>query len=152
MHVALLSYKCIHMKQTLFGIFGQYLILLIISYFHNDRSYKYFRHPSYVGFYYWSVGTQLLLGNPICAVCYSLASWYFFKRRIPYEERTLLKYFPDEYPAYVTNTWSGLPFIWSDIVIAQEGGGTGTTPRASNSANHQEVSFTADGFADKKLT
>jgi hypothetical protein len=79
-----------------------------------------------------------------------LASWYFFKRRIPYEEGTLLKYFPDEYPAYVANTLSGLPFIWSDIVIAQEGGGT--TPRGSNSANHQEVSFTADGFADKKVS
>eukprot|EP00563_Minutocellus_polymorphus_P001338 CAMPEP_0181032100 /NCGR_PEP_ID=MMETSP1070-20121207/6568_1 /TAXON_ID=265543 /ORGANISM="Minutocellus polymorphus, Strain NH13" /LENGTH=335 /DNA_ID=CAMNT_0023109487 /DNA_START=152 /DNA_END=1159 /DNA_ORIENTATION=+ len=112
--------------------------------------YKYFRHPSYVGFYYWSSGTQLLLGNPICAVCYSLASWYFFKRRIPFEEGTLLKYFPDEYPAYVASTWSGLPFIWSDIVTAQGDGGT--TPRGSNSANHQEVSFSADGFADKKIS
>lgn len=101
--------------------------------------YKYFRHPSYVGFYYWSIGTQLLLGNPICTVCYTLASWYFFKRRIPYEEGTLWKYFPDEYPRYVASTWSGLPFIWSDIVFAQD-------------TNHREVSFSADGFADKKLS
>lgn len=126
------------------------LILLTTLQFHNKRSYKYFRHPSYVGFYYWSIGTQLLLGNPICAVCYTLASWYFFKRRIPYEEGTLLKYFPDEYPRYVASTWSGLPFIWSDIVFAQEDGGT--TPRVRNSANHQEVSFSADGFTDKKLS
>ncbi|ETO36156.1 isoprenylcysteine carboxyl methyltransferase, partial [Reticulomyxa filosa] len=45
--------------------------------------YKYFRHPSYVGWFYWSIGTQLLLCNPICFIAFALASWNFFKARIP---------------------------------------------------------------------
>src|SRR4051812_31669288 len=49
-----------------------------------------FRHPSYVGWFYWSVGTQLLLCNPLCTVLYGLAAWAFFKDRIPYEEALLL--------------------------------------------------------------
>eukprot|EP00977_Amphora_coffeiformis_P009423 scaffold2179_cov165-Amphora_coffeaeformis.AAC.27 len=36
--------------------------------------YSVFRHPSYVGFYYWSVGTQLLLGNLVHAVAFSVVS------------------------------------------------------------------------------
>ncbi|ETO20461.1 protein-S-isoprenylcysteine O-methyltransferase [Reticulomyxa filosa] len=46
--------------------------------------YKYFRHPSYMGWFYWSIGTQLLLCNPICFIAYSAASWNFFKARIPF--------------------------------------------------------------------
>eukprot|EP00571_Detonula_confervacea_P012668 CAMPEP_0172312748 /NCGR_PEP_ID=MMETSP1058-20130122/18539_1 /TAXON_ID=83371 /ORGANISM="Detonula confervacea, Strain CCMP 353" /LENGTH=236 /DNA_ID=CAMNT_0013026293 /DNA_START=154 /DNA_END=861 /DNA_ORIENTATION=- len=33
------------------------------------------RHPSYVGFFYWSVGTQLVLCNPISTIIYGLAAW-----------------------------------------------------------------------------
>mmetsp|Transcript_5668 Transcript_5668/g.10749 ORF Transcript_5668/g.10749 Transcript_5668/m.10749 type:complete len:142 (-) Transcript_5668:212-637(-) len=105
------------------------------------RSYNYLRHPSYVGFYYWSIGTQLLLGNPISFVCYAIASWLFFRRRMPYEEETLVRYFPDEYPTYVARTWSGLPFIWSDV---------GKIDDDSGNADHEQISFSADGF--KKLS
>mmetsp|Transcript_5856 Transcript_5856/g.11075 ORF Transcript_5856/g.11075 Transcript_5856/m.11075 type:complete len:124 (+) Transcript_5856:730-1101(+) len=73
--------------------------------------YKYLRHPSYFGFFYWSIGTQLLLGNMISAVMFAIASWFFFHRRIPYEEATLLKMFPDEYPTYRIRTYIGIPFI-----------------------------------------
>ena len=32
--------------------------------------YKYFRHPSYVGWFCWACGTQILLANPICFFIY----------------------------------------------------------------------------------
>lgn len=75
--------------------------------------YKYLRHPSYFGFFYWSIGTQLLLGNMISTVMFAVASWVFFHRRIPYEEATLLKMFPEEYPIYRIKTYIGIPFIKS---------------------------------------
>ncbi|CAI9551219.1 unnamed protein product [Staurois parvus] len=48
--------------------------------------YSWFRHPSYVGWFYWSIGTQVLLCNPVCLVGYTLASWRFFRERVEEEE------------------------------------------------------------------
>jgi len=73
--------------------------------------YRYLRHPSYFGFYYWSIGTQLLLGNFMSTILFAIASWMFFHRRIPFEEQTLLKLFPQEYTNYKSNTIIGIPFI-----------------------------------------
>jgi protein-S-isoprenylcysteine O-methyltransferase len=74
--------------------------------------YRYLRHPSYVGFYYWSIGTQLVLGNWISLAIFASASWMFFRRRIPYEEESLMQHFPnEEYAAYAKRTWVGIPFI-----------------------------------------
>jgi len=75
--------------------------------------YRYLRHPSYFGFFYWSIGTQLMLGNFLTAIAFVVASWLFFNRRIPFEERTLIKLFPKEYPAYMKVSWIGIPFIQS---------------------------------------
>lgn len=77
--------------------------------------YKYLRHPSYVGFYYWAVGTQMILCNFVHVLLYALAAWHFFNRRIPFEEQSLLLHFPNEYPAYAARTWSGIPFIRTRI-------------------------------------
>jgi protein-S-isoprenylcysteine O-methyltransferase len=44
--------------------------------------YAYFRHPSYFGFFWWGVGTQVMLGNTVCSVGYAGVLWYFFSRRI----------------------------------------------------------------------
>jgi protein-S-isoprenylcysteine O-methyltransferase len=77
--------------------------------------YKYLRHPSYVGFHYWSVGSQLLLNNPISSILFSYASWMFFRRRIPYEERSLMHHFPNEYAAYSRKARIMIPFIPSPI-------------------------------------
>lgn len=44
--------------------------------------YAYFRHPSYFGFFWWGVGTQLMLGNAVCFVGYAGVLWYFFSQRI----------------------------------------------------------------------
>ena len=73
--------------------------------------YRYLRHPSYVGFYYWSIGTQLLLGNFFSTAAFAAASWMFFARRIPYEEGTLYQAYPEQYPEYAARTWVGIPFI-----------------------------------------
>jgi protein-S-isoprenylcysteine O-methyltransferase len=52
--------------------------------------YTYFRHPSYFGFFWWGVGTQLMLGNTVCSVGYTGVLWYFFSGRIARKSTTLL--------------------------------------------------------------
>jgi protein-S-isoprenylcysteine O-methyltransferase len=71
------------------------------------------RHPAYFGWFYWSIGTQLLLCNPICIIAYTGASWSFFNARIPHEENLLLKFYPAGYPEYLRRTYIGIPFITS---------------------------------------
>jgi protein-S-isoprenylcysteine O-methyltransferase len=44
--------------------------------------YAWLRHPSYFGFFWWGLGTQLALGNLICLAGYAVVLWRFFKRRI----------------------------------------------------------------------
>jgi protein-S-isoprenylcysteine O-methyltransferase len=44
--------------------------------------YTYFRHPSYFGFFWWGIGTQIMLGNTICFLGYTGVLWYFFMKRI----------------------------------------------------------------------
>lgn len=100
--------------------------------------YSFCRHPSYVGWFYWSIGTQvsitsrsklfspsqmnarirtnyihliqLILVNPLCTLIYTLASWSFFKTRVLIEEEALLNFFGDEYIEYKKRVHSGLPF------------------------------------------
>uniref|UniRef100_A0A131Z3R9 Protein-S-isoprenylcysteine O-methyltransferase n=1 Tax=Rhipicephalus appendiculatus TaxID=34631 RepID=A0A131Z3R9_RHIAP len=69
------------------------------------------RHPSYVGWFLWSIGTQVVLVNPICTVAYTLASWKFFRTRVEEEEITLLTFFGEDYVQYQRRTCTGLPFI-----------------------------------------
>ncbi|GMH93001.1 hypothetical protein TrST_g3833 [Triparma strigata] len=76
----------------------------------REGIYRVFRHPSYTGWFYWSVGTQCILGNPICIVAYTYVSWKFFKERIPFEEKTLEGRFK-EYKEYKEKSWVGIPFI-----------------------------------------
>lgn len=77
--------------------------------------YRLLRHPAYFGFFWFSVGTQLLLLNPVCTVLYALASWKFFANRIPYEEALLHAFFPADYAPYCQKTIIGIPFIRSRI-------------------------------------
>ena len=81
--------------------------------------YKYFRHPSYVGWFYWSVGTQLLLCNPVCAVAYVIASWLFFRDRILCEEESLIHFFGQEYIDYQKQVGTGLPFINGYVLLTE---------------------------------
>jgi protein-S-isoprenylcysteine O-methyltransferase len=40
------------------------------------------RHPAYFGFYWWGLGTQLILGNHFCFFAYAAVLWKFFSHRI----------------------------------------------------------------------
>lgn len=62
--------------------------------------YSLLRHPSYAGWFYWAIGTQILLQNPICTVLFTLISCSFFKDRILFEEATLIEFFGQEYETY----------------------------------------------------
>lgn len=73
--------------------------------------YSVFRHPSYVGWFWWSVGTQIVLCNPLCLIGYTIASWKFFNARIYEEEITLLNFFGEDYVRYQKRVDTGLPFI-----------------------------------------
>ncbi|KAL1496963.1 hypothetical protein ABEB36_008006 [Hypothenemus hampei] len=73
--------------------------------------YSIFRHPSYVGWFYWSIGTQLILVNPFCIPAYAIVSWMFFNSRIYIEEITLLNFFGQNYVDYQKRVGTGLPFI-----------------------------------------
>ena len=73
--------------------------------------YSVLRHPSYCGWFWWSLGTQVLLANPVCLFLYALLSWRFFRDRIPFEEATLGAFYPREYPSYRARTHVGTPFI-----------------------------------------
>eukprot|EP00052_Salpingoeca_macrocollata_P007492 m.60273 g.60273 ORF g.60273 m.60273 type:complete len:271 (-) comp16078_c0_seq2:43-855(-) len=73
--------------------------------------YGWSRHPSYVGWFIWSVGTQVLLCNPICTVGYAVATISFFRDRVPYEEMTLLRIFGKEYEQYQQRVPVLIPFV-----------------------------------------
>jgi len=73
--------------------------------------YHVFRHPAYVGWFYWAVGTQIFLCNPVSTIIFLLATWSFFQSRIEYEEMTLLKHYGKEYRHYQESVPVGIPFI-----------------------------------------
>mmetsp|Transcript_15289 Transcript_15289/g.38890 ORF Transcript_15289/g.38890 Transcript_15289/m.38890 type:complete len:198 (+) Transcript_15289:181-774(+) len=79
--------------------------------------YRHFRHPGYLGWTIWAVGTQVLLVNPVCILAFALLSWRFFSIRIPYEERLLLKLFGRDYETYARNTRIWLPRITESPII-----------------------------------
>ena len=47
--------------------------------------YAWLRHPSYFGFWWWGLGTQVVLGNRVCLVGYAVVLWRFFSGRIERE-------------------------------------------------------------------
>eukprot|EP00732_Lithocolla_globosa_P001482 Lithocolla_globosa_v1_NODE_750_length_3334_cov_26.166819.p2 type:complete len:228 gc:universal NODE_750_length_3334_cov_26.166819:864-181(-) len=77
----------------------------------TDGIYAYSRHPSYFGFYWYTVGMQVLLCNPISVVSHALASWKFFYERIPDEEIYLEKFFGEKYVEYKKKVPIGIPFL-----------------------------------------
>ncbi|KAJ5283566.1 hypothetical protein N7497_001475 [Penicillium chrysogenum] len=77
----------------------------------NTGLYRYLRHPSYFGFFWWGLGTQLVLGNMVCFVGYALVLWQFFSSRIKREEAYLISFFGDEYVQYRKVTSVGIPGI-----------------------------------------
>ena len=44
--------------------------------------YAWLRHPSYFGFFWWGIGTQVVLNNTVCLAGYIVVLWRFFNHRI----------------------------------------------------------------------
>ncbi|KAF2641150.1 prenyl cysteine carboxyl methyltransferas-like protein Ste14 [Massarina eburnea CBS 473.64] len=73
--------------------------------------YQCFRHPSYFGFFWWGIGTQVALGNTFSFIAYTGILWYFFKKRITHEEKHLIQFFGEDYNVYKARTRVWIPFI-----------------------------------------
>ncbi|KAI1212883.1 ICMT-domain-containing protein [Annulohypoxylon truncatum] len=73
--------------------------------------YSFLRHPAYFGFFYWGVGTQMVLGNPICFVAYTIVLWQFFSKRVKHEEALLVRFFGDDYVQYKKRVGTLMPFV-----------------------------------------
>ncbi|RDB22814.1 Protein-S-isoprenylcysteine O-methyltransferase [Hypsizygus marmoreus] len=77
----------------------------------TDGVYAWFRHPSYAGFYYWALGTQLVLQNPLTFILFAILLWRFFYYRTRAEENALVKFFGDDYVKYRRNVGTKIPFV-----------------------------------------
>ncbi|KAH9977914.1 ICMT-domain-containing protein [Lactifluus volemus] len=77
----------------------------------TDGVYAWFRHPSYAGFFYWALGTQLVLQNPFSFLVYYVLLMRFFSSRIRAEERALASFFGHDYASYRTRVGTKIPFI-----------------------------------------
>ncbi|CCE63295.1 hypothetical protein TPHA_0E02030 [Tetrapisispora phaffii CBS 4417] len=77
----------------------------------TDGIYSFFRHPSYFGFFWWAIGTQMMLLNPISFVLFSFVLWRFFSKRINYEEKYLVEFFGKKYLDYKKTVPVRIPFI-----------------------------------------
>ncbi|TFA99498.1 Protein-S-isoprenylcysteine O-methyltransferase [Trichoderma ghanense] len=73
--------------------------------------YGWLRHPSYFGFFYWGLGTQLVLGNAFCFVAYAAVLYTFFRERIEIEEHKLVEFFGEDYVNYRKRVGTLIPFI-----------------------------------------
>ncbi|GIL73682.1 hypothetical protein Vretimale_5431 [Volvox reticuliferus] len=73
--------------------------------------YRYIRHPGYLGWYIWCLGTQVLLGNPLCFFGFAAVAWRFFSTRIKIEEYYLRQFFGSAYLAYAARTPTWIPMI-----------------------------------------
>ena len=76
--------------------------------------YSLSRHPSYFGFYIWSVGIEIMCCNPICTIAFIIILFKFFKNRILIEEELLIQFFGDKYLEYKKNVGILIPFISMD--------------------------------------
>ncbi|OHF02658.1 isoprenylcysteine carboxyl methyltransferase [Colletotrichum orchidophilum] len=72
--------------------------------------YGWLRHPSYFGFFWWAIGTQLVMGNLVSLAAYAVVLWYFFAKRIRHEEELLVRFFGQEYVDYRKRVGIMIPF------------------------------------------
>ncbi|OXG15006.1 protein-S-isoprenylcysteine O-methyltransferase [Cryptococcus neoformans Ze90-1] len=75
--------------------------------------YSWSRHPSYAGFFYWAVATQLLLGNIVSTLGFVIVLNKFFSARIVDEEKWLVKFFGNDYVEYRKRVGTKLLFYFS---------------------------------------
>ncbi|KAK2958509.1 putative Protein-S-isoprenylcysteine O-methyltransferase B [Blattamonas nauphoetae] len=73
--------------------------------------YSKIRNPSYTGWYIWTVGSQIMLCNPVCTILFTGICWFFFADRIKYEDAYLQSFFKEQFEEYKNSVWSGIPFV-----------------------------------------
>lgn len=73
--------------------------------------YSIVRHPGYLGWMIWAVGTQVLLSNIICSIGFTIVAWRFFRERIEIEESYLISMFGDRYEQYRKSVPTRIPGI-----------------------------------------
>jgi len=71
--------------------------------------YRHLRHPAYTGWFYWSVGTQILLCNPFCTILYAVVAQRFFAERVPFEEKALVQMYGNIYREYALRSKIFIP-------------------------------------------
>jgi len=79
----------------------------------SDGIYKYIRHPGYMGWFWFSIFTQVILMNPLCIAGFAYAGWKFFSERIKDEEKLLSseQFFGKSYEDYRKKTPTYIPLI-----------------------------------------
>lgn len=77
----------------------------------TDGIYRYMRHPSYFGFWWWFIGLQLMVNNIFTLIVGTIVLWKFFNTRIKFEETYLIKFFENDYVNYKDRTNTMIPFI-----------------------------------------
>lgn len=82
--------------------------------------YRICRHPSYFGFFLWSVGIEIMCVNPLCTIAFSIILFKFFKQRIEFEEEYLIRFFGMEYIKYRREVSCLMPFIDIDKQIEKK--------------------------------
>ena len=73
--------------------------------------YSVCRHPSYFGFFLWSVGIEIMCVNPLCIIAFTFILFKFFKNRIKIEEEYLIRFFGMEYINYRREVGALIPFV-----------------------------------------
>mmetsp|Transcript_8100 Transcript_8100/g.23234 ORF Transcript_8100/g.23234 Transcript_8100/m.23234 type:complete len:188 (+) Transcript_8100:181-744(+) len=73
--------------------------------------YSYVRHPGYLGWFVWAIGTQVMLSNPICTCGFYFVSSRFMKERIRIEEEYLRSFFGEAYRTYAARVPVLIPFL-----------------------------------------
>jgi protein-S-isoprenylcysteine O-methyltransferase len=73
--------------------------------------YAFERHPGYLGYFVFSISSQLMVKNYFSAVAFTFVLWRFFLRRIIDEEITLLVFFKEDYLEYKREVGTYIPMI-----------------------------------------
>ncbi|KAG5560872.1 hypothetical protein RHGRI_004032 [Rhododendron griersonianum] len=109
------------------GNYNSWLVrpsLILLKIYHEEHHklvtsgvYSFVRHPGYCGFFIWSIGTKIMMCNPISTVAFAVVVWTFFVRRIPYEEYFLRQFFGSEYDEYACRLPSEVPFVKGESTV-----------------------------------
>jgi protein-S-isoprenylcysteine O-methyltransferase Ste14 len=71
--------------------------------------YKKIRHPMYTAHLIWAIAQAMLLQNWIAGPTFLLSNLLLYKRRIPREEKMMIKEFGNEYRNYMEKTGRLIP-------------------------------------------